>query len=75
MQSKPNHTTTFEAKIRDEWLVVDGQAWSDHEGIYQTRIAAVWMEDVNVLGLLTLEDRLELDAMIPDAIANDNQGE
>lgn len=75
MQSKPTHTTTFEAKIRDEWLVVDGQAWADQDGIYQTRIAAVWMDDVNVFGLLTEADKSELEGMIPDAIANETAGE
>lgn len=75
MQSKPTHITTFEAKIRNEWLVIDGEAWADHEGIYRTSIAAVWMEDVNVIGLLTEDDLSELENMIPDAIANETAGE
>lgn len=75
MQSKPTHTTTFEFKIRSEWLLIDGEAWSDGSGIYRTRIAAAWMDGANVLGLLTDADRSEIDAMIPDAIANETIGE
>lgn len=75
MQSKPTHTTTFEAKIRSEWLVIDGEAWADHEGIYRTNIKAAYLDDINVIGLLTADDLDELDAMIPDAIANETAGE
>lgn len=75
MQSKPTHITTFEAKIRNEWLVVEGEAWADHEGIYKTKIKTAYLNDTNVIGLLTAADLGELESMIPDAIANETAGE
>lgn len=66
MQSKPIDVQ-FDAKIRDEWVTVDGLAWADESGVYQTAIKAVWLDVVNVTGLLTDHDIAELDSMIPDA--------
>jgi hypothetical protein len=75
MQSKPTHTTTFEAKIRREWLLVTGEAWGDETGIYRTKIKSAYLDDVNVIGLLTAGDLGELEDKILDAIANENIGE
>jgi hypothetical protein len=75
MQSKPTHTTTFEAKIRSEWLLVTGEAWGDESGIYRTKIASAYLDDVNVIGLLTAGDLGELEEQILNAIANETIGE
>lgn len=63
--------TTFEAQIRDAWVYVEAYGMADHSGIWRTGITGVWMEGVDVSGLLTDEDWRELDAMIEPAIAND----
>ena len=65
------YTTQFDARIRDEWVVVEAYALADHEGVFQTGITGVYLEGVNVMGLLTNYDVAELDAMIPDALEND----
>ena len=61
---------TFDAKIRDEWVSVDAVAFGDDTGIYRTGIVAVWLDGVNVLGLLTDADIGDLDSMIPNAVIN-----
>lgn len=71
MQSKPTHTTTFEAKIRDEWVYVEAQAWADHEGFYKTAITGVFIDGVNVTGLLTDYDLAELYGEIISSIYAD----
>ena len=58
---------TFEAKIRDEWVTVDAVAIGDDVGIYRTGIIAVWLDGVNVLGLLHDADINDLDVKIPAA--------
>lgn len=68
-------SVTFEAKIRDEWVTVDAIAIGDDTGIYRTGIVAVWLDGVNVAGLLTDADIGELDMMIPNAILNQRAGE
>jgi hypothetical protein len=75
MQSKATHTTQFEARIRDEWICVEAQAWADQDGIYKQEITGVYLDGVNVTGLLTDYDLSELDAMIGDAITNETYGE
>ena len=75
MQSKPTRTITFEAKIRNEWLVIDASAWGDKEGIYKQSIDAAWLGDCNAIGLLTDQDIQELKGMIENEISAFDQGE
>lgn len=71
MQSKPTHTTSFEAKIRSEWVFVEAAIWADEEGIYKQDITGVFIDGVNVIGLLTDADLGMLDAMIEGALQAD----
>lgn len=63
--------TTFEARIRDEYVTVEAYALADHEGIYRTGIMGVYLEGVHVGGLLTDYDWAMIDGMIEAAIEND----
>ena len=71
MQTTPTHSTTFDAKIRDAWVYVEASAWADHEGIYKTAINGVFIDGVDVMGLLNNADICELDGMVECAIAQD----
>lgn len=68
IERKPDIVTDFEARIRDEWIVAEAQAWADAEGIYKIRIAGAYLEGVNVTGLLTDYDIGHLESMAEDAI-------
>lgn len=65
------YKTTFDHKIRSEWLHVEASGWSDGEGLYRVRVDGAFLDDVNVLGLLTEEDILELESAIPGAFFAD----
>lgn len=65
------HQTTFEHKIRSEWLHIEASGWSDYDGLYKVRVDGAFMEGVNVIGLLTDEDIMEIEAAIPDAFSTD----
>jgi hypothetical protein len=71
MQSKPTHTTSFEAKIRTEWVFVEAAAWADQDGIYRQEITGVYLDGVNVTGLLTDADLGMLDSIIDGALQAD----
>ena len=73
--TKPTRTITFEARIRDEWVCVEAQAWADQDGIYKQEIMGVYLDGVNVTGLLTDYDLAMLDGMIDDAIQADADSE
>jgi hypothetical protein len=67
------HYTEFEAKIRDEWVWCKAEAFSDENGIYKTKLLGVYIEEVNVTGLLTDYDIACLDSMIEPALIGDAQ--
>lgn len=71
IQTNPDATVTFEHKIRREWVFVEASAWLDESGIYQTRIDGVYMDGVNVTGLLTDFDLADIDQAIEFAVRAD----
>lgn len=71
IQTNPDAIVTFEHKVRSEWVFVEASAWLDESGIYQTRIDGVYMDGVNVTGLLTPDDLLEIDLAIEPAVRAD----
>jgi hypothetical protein len=75
IERTPDAVVEFEHRIRDEWVIVKGHAWGDSNGIYKTRIAGVYLDGVNVTGLLTQYDLDCIDAEIEPAVlgeASDN---
>lgn len=72
----PDARVTFEHKIRNEWVIVKGSTWGDSEGIYKRQVNAVYLDDVDVSGLLTpsdfddLEDAIEAEVL---GLASDNR--
>lgn len=68
MQTKPTLSVSFEHRIRDEWVCVEASAWHDQDGIYRTEIDGVFLDGVNVTGLLTSYDLAEIDAAIEPAL-------
>lgn len=62
------HSVQFEYRIRSEWLFVEAFALSDECGIYSVSVTGAFVDGVNVLGLLTEEDILELESAIEPAI-------
>ena len=68
IESKPTISTTFDHRIRDEWVYVEASAWHDEDGIYKTRIDGVYLDGVNVTGLLTSYDLADIDGEIEPAI-------
>lgn len=71
IQSNPDIQVEFEHRIRDEWVYVKASAWYDYEGIYKTRIDGVFLDDVNVTGLLTDFDLADIDQAIEPAVRAD----
>jgi hypothetical protein len=63
----PTDRVQFDHRIRDEWVVAEGALWIDEEGIYKTRVTGVFLDGVNVTGLLTDYDLSEIDSAIEDA--------
>lgn len=53
-------STSFEYTIRKESLHVECYGLSDEHGIYKTVITGAYLDDVDVLGLLTDTDMGEL---------------
>lgn len=64
IERKPDAVVEFEHRIRDEWVLVEAQAWGDSDGIYKTRVSGVFLEGVNVTGLLTDYDLAAIDSEI-----------
>ena len=76
IESKPTIVTSFDHRIRDEWVCVECSGWHDQDGIYRSRLDGVYLEGVNVSGLLTDFDIGEILAAIDPALeaqANDDQ--
>jgi hypothetical protein len=69
----PTDLIQFDHRIRDEWVVAEGALWIDEEGIYKTRVTGVFLDGVNVTGLLTDYDLSEIDSAIEDAWREENQ--
>lgn len=72
----PDDKISFEHKVRHEWLMIDASIWFDDDGIYKTRVDKVWLDDTNVIGLMTEDDLSDIDdAIIPatQAISADNR--
>lgn len=65
------HITEFDHRIRDEWLRVEAEAWQDETGIYKTAVKGVYLDGVNVTGLLTSYDLAEIDMEIAPAVLAD----
>lgn len=70
-ERKPDAVVTFDHRIRDEWVYVEASAWIDEHGIYKTRIDGVFMDGVNVTGLLTSYDLADIDLAIEPAVIED----
>jgi hypothetical protein len=72
----PDARVTFEHKIRKEWVIVNGSAWGDENGIYKRQVNSVMLGDEDVSGLLLpsdfddLEDAIEAEVL---GIASDNR--
>lgn len=62
------HSIEFEHKIRAEWLSIEAYALSDYEGVYSVGVSGVYLDGVNVMGLLTEEDILEIESAIEPAL-------
>ena len=71
IEPRPTLSTSFEHRIRDEWVLVEASAWHDDDGIYKTRIDGVYLDNANVTGLLTAFDLAEIDAAIEPALSAD----
>lgn len=70
-ERKPDAVVTFDHRIRAELVFVEASAWLDDSGIYQTRIDGVFLDGVNVAGLLTSYDLADIDMQIEPAVLQD----
>lgn len=68
MTDKPTISTGFNHRIRDEWVCVECSGWHDDNGIYKTRLDGVYLDGVNVSGLLTDYDIGDILAAIDPAL-------
>ena len=65
-------TTQFDHQIRGTWVTVDAYGLYDHEGgPYKTDITGVYLDGVDVIGLLTDADILEIESRIDSCIFED----
>ena len=69
--TNPDISIEFDHTVRSEIVFVEAVAWSDHEGIYKTRVTDVSLNGVSVLGLLTEDDLSDIEDAIEPAIAED----
>lgn len=60
------YTVDFETAIRGECVKVEAAAYGDEEGVYKTEIRGIWLEGVNVAGILDDATLAEIDGMIED---------
>lgn len=68
IESKPTISTSFEHKIRREWVYVECSGWHDSNGLYKSRLDGIFLDGVNVTGLLTDSDLDDVLAAIDSAL-------
>lgn len=72
MQSKPDDTVEFEHMIRGNIVYVKASIWGDELGIYKTLIDGVYVDGVEIMGLMRDDDLDELYSAIQPALDAEN---
>lgn len=62
------HTVTFETQVRSDWVTVEGEALSDWEGVYRVNLRHVWLEGVDIIGVLDDATLGDLESQIEPAL-------
>lgn len=67
----PDARVEFEFKVNREFVWVEASVWGDEEGIYKTRIDGVYLDGVDVSGILSDDVLSDIDdAIEPAALAD-----